>query len=102
MLAASFGPEVVEEEASEDVERLSSLGEAAGVVALEVRGVVFLFEDSFPQKDERPGDGKAVGRLPDLPSATEGIPCLPGGRAIHEAMLGRLREVLVTAFTGGM
>jgi hypothetical protein len=48
MLAASFGPEVVEEEASKDVKRLSSVGKAAGVVALEVRGVVFLFEDSFP------------------------------------------------------
>jgi len=101
MLAASFGPEVVEEEASKDVERLSSIGKAASVVALEVRGVVFLFEDSFPQKVERPGDGEVVGRLPDLPSATEGIPCLPSGRAIHEAMLGRFREVLVTTFVGG-
>ncbi len=102
MLAASFGPEVVEQEASKDVERLSSVGEAADVVALEVRGVVFLFEDSFPQKDERPSDGEAAGRLPDLPSATEGIPCLLGGRAIHEAMLGRLREVLVIAFACGL
>ncbi len=102
MLAASFGPEVVEEKAFEDVKRLSSVREAAGVVVLEVRGVVFLFEDSFPQKDERPGDEEATGRLPDLPSATESIPCLLGERAIHEAMLGRLREILVTAFTGGL
>jgi len=101
MLAASFEPEVVEEEASKDVERLSSVGKAAGVVALEVRGIIFLFEDSFPQKVERSGDGEVAGRLPDLPSATEGIPCLPSGHAIHEAMLGRLREVLVTAFAGG-
>jgi hypothetical protein len=102
MLAASFGPEVVEEKAFEDVKRLSFIREAAGVVALEVRGVVFLFEDNFPQKDERPGDGEAVGRLPNIPSATESIPSLLGGRAIHEAMLGRLREVLVTAFAGGL
>ncbi len=88
MLAASFGPEVIEKEASEDVERLSPVREAAGVVALEVQGVVLLFEDSFPQKDEGPGDGEAVGRLPFIPSATENIPGLLGGRAIHEAMLG--------------
>jgi hypothetical protein len=102
MLAASFGPEVVEEKASEDVKQLSSTREAADVVALEVRGVVFLFEDIFPQKDERPGDGEAVGRLPNIPSAMENIPCFLGGRAIHEAMLGRLREVLVTAFASGL
>ncbi len=102
MLAASFGPEVVEKEASEDVERLSPVREAAGVVALEVRGVVLLFEDGFPQKDEGPGDGEAVGRLPFIPSTTESIPGLPGGRAIHEAMLGRLREVMVATFAGGL
>jgi hypothetical protein len=48
MLAASFGPEVVEKEASEDVERLLPIREAAGVVTLEVRGVVLLFKNSFP------------------------------------------------------
>jgi hypothetical protein len=102
MLAASFGPKVVEEKASEDVKWLSSVREAAGVVALQVQGVVFLFEDSLPQKDERPGDGEAIGRLPFIPSATESIPSLLGGRAIHEAMLGRLREAQVTAFAGGL
>ncbi len=66
------------------------------MVALEVRGVVFLFEDSFPQKDERSGDGEAVGHLLNIPSATESIPCLLGRHVIHEAMLSRLREVLVT------
>ncbi len=48
MLAASFGPEVVEQKAPEDVERLSSIGEAARVIAVEVRGVVFLFEHGLP------------------------------------------------------
>ncbi len=74
MLAASFGPEVVKEKASEDVERLSSVKVAANVVALKVQGVVLLFEDNFPQKDEGPGDGEAVGRLPFLPGATKSIP----------------------------
>ncbi len=53
--AASFRPEEVKEEASEDVERLTSIGETAHVVALEVRGAIFLFEDRFFQEDERPG-----------------------------------------------
>jgi hypothetical protein len=48
MFATSFGPEVVEQEAPEDVEKLTSIGEAARVIAVEVRGVVFLFEDDLP------------------------------------------------------
>jgi len=74
MLAASFRPEVVEEKASENVKRLSHVRETARVVSLEVWGVVFLFEDNFPEKDEGPGDGEMVGRLPFLPRATESIP----------------------------
>ncbi len=85
MLAASFGPEVVEEKGSENVKQLPPVREATRVVSLEVRGVVFLFEDSFPEKDEGPGDGEAVGGLPFLPRATKGIPGLLGGGAIHEA-----------------
>jgi hypothetical protein len=53
------------------------------VVVLKVWGVVFLFEDNFPEEDEGPGDGEAVGHLPLLPSATESIPSLLGGGAIH-------------------
>jgi hypothetical protein len=45
---ASFGPEVVEQKVPEDVERLSPIGEAACVIAVEVRGVVFLFEHDLP------------------------------------------------------
>jgi hypothetical protein len=72
------------------------------VVALKVRKVVFLFENGFPQKDERPSDGEAVGHLPFTPNAEEGIPSLLGESAIHEAMLGRLRGPLVTTFAGGL
>ncbi len=102
MLVASFGPEVVEEKASEDVKRLSSVRVATSVVALKVRGVVLLFEDNFPQKDEGPGDGEVVGRLPFILGATKSTPSLPGGGAIHEAMLGRLREVLIATFACGL
>jgi hypothetical protein len=79
MLAASFGPKVVEEKASENVKRLSPVRETAHVVSLKVRGVVFLFEDNFPEKDEGLGDGEVVGRLPFIPRAMEGIPGLLGG-----------------------
>ncbi len=99
---ASLGPEVVEEKAPEDVERLAAVGEAARVIALEVRGIVFFFENSFPEKDEGPGDGEAVGRPPLIPSATEGVPGLLGRGAIHEAVLRRLRDVLVATFAGGL
>jgi hypothetical protein len=44
------------------------------VVALKVQRVVFFFENGFPQKDERPGDGEAFGRLPFIPDTKEGIP----------------------------
>jgi hypothetical protein len=102
MLATSFGPEVVEEKASENVKRLSFVGEAARVVLLKVRGVVFLFNDGFPEKDEGPGDGEAVRRLPFIPSATERIPGLLSGGALHEAMLSTLRETLVATFASGL
>ncbi len=102
MLAASFGPEVVEEKASEDVKRLPPVGEAARVVTLKVQGVVFLFKDDFPEKDEGPSDGEAIGRLPFIASATEGIPGLLGGGALHEAVLSRLTETLVATFAGGV
>jgi hypothetical protein len=102
MLAASFGPEVVEEEASKNVERLTFVRETARVVSLKARGIVFLLEGSFPEEDERPCDGEMVGRLPFIPSATEGIPGLLGRGAIHEAVLGRFREALVAAFAGGL
>ncbi len=101
MPAASFGPEVVEKKASEYVERLTSVGEAVSVVALEVQGVVLLFEDRFPKKDEGPGDGEVVGRLPFGPDTTESIPRFAGGGAFHKAVLGRFGEVLIASFAGG-
>jgi len=102
MLVASFGPKVVEEKTFENVKQLSPVRETARVVSLKVLGVVFLFEDNFPEKDEGPSDGEAVGRLPFIPSVTEGIPGLLGGGAIHEAVLGRLRETLDATFAGGL
>jgi hypothetical protein len=96
-----FKPEIVQEKASEDIERLSSVGEATRVISVKVRGVVFFFEHRLSKEDEGPGDGEAVGRLPFVPDAEEGIPGLLGGNAFHETMLGGLRESLVAAFAEG-
>jgi hypothetical protein len=90
VFAAPFEPKVVKQEASEDVEGLSSVGEIARVIAVEVRGVVFLFEDGFPKENERPGDVEVVGRLPFTTNAEEGFPGLLGGGTFHEAVLGGL------------
>jgi hypothetical protein len=101
VFAASFGPEEIEQKAPEDVERLALVGEAARVVAVEVRRIVLFFEDSFAKKDKRLGDVEAVGSLPFVLNAEEGVPGLPSWDAFHEAVLGRLRESLVAAFAGG-
>ncbi len=102
MFTASFGPEIVEQKAPEDVERLSPIGEAARLIAVEVRGVVFLFQHGFTKKNERLGDVGAVGRLPFAPYVKEGIPGLLSRDAFHEVVLGRLRESLVAAFAGSL
>jgi len=81
---------------------LPFIGEIAYVVSLEVQGVIFFFEDGFPEQDEGPGDGDAIGSLPHFPSATKGIPGVLNGGAVKEAVLGRLGETLVTAFAGGL
>ncbi|CAM6002850.1 unnamed protein product [Sphagnum balticum] len=98
MLATSFRPEVVKKEAPKDVKRLSSIGEAARVIAVEVWGVVFLFKHGLPQENKGPGDVEAVWRLPFAPHAEEGVPGLSNRDAFHEAMLGKLWKSLIITF----
>jgi hypothetical protein len=83
VIAASLRPEVVNQEAPEDVKGLAAVGEAARVIAVEVRGVVVLFKDGFSKEDERPGDVEAIGRSPFVPYSVEGFPCLLSRSAIH-------------------
>jgi len=94
-------PEVVNQEAPEDVEGLATVGEAARVIAVEVWGVVVLFEDGFTEKDERPGDVEAIGRSPFVPYSVKGFPSLLSRSAIHKTVLGGLRGSLVTALASG-
>jgi hypothetical protein len=102
MFATSFGPKVVEQKAPEDVEGLSSICEAARVIAMKVRGVVFLFKYGFPKKNEGPCDVGAVGRLPFAPNTKEGIPSLLSRDAFHETVLGGLQESLVAALASSL
>jgi len=101
VFAASFGPKIIEQEVPKDVEGLTAVSESARVIVVKVRGVVIFFEDGFPKEDEGPGDVEAVERLPFVLNTTKGIPSLPSKGAIHEAVLGRFRESLVTALASG-
>ncbi|CAK9869248.1 unnamed protein product [Sphagnum jensenii] len=101
MLAASLGPEVVEQEAPEDVKGLMSVGETARMVAVEVCRVIDLFENGLSEEDKRPGDLEAVWCPPIVPYPEECILSLLGRGALHEAMLGGFRESLITALAGG-
>jgi hypothetical protein len=100
--SASFGPEVVEEEAPEDVEWLPSVGKPASVVIVEVRGVIILLKHGLAKENEGLGDGEAVRRLPFFPNVEESFPRQLSGRVVHEAVLGRFRKSLIAAFAEGL
>ncbi len=100
--SASFEPKIIKQKAPKNVEGLSPVGEATRVVAMEVRGVVLFFEHGLPKKNEGPGNGEAVGRLPLTPDTKENTPGLLGRGAFHEAVSGRFLEPLVAAFAGGL
>jgi hypothetical protein len=101
VLATPLGPEVVEQEAPEDIERLTNVREATRMVAVQIWGVVIGFEDGFLEEDEGPVDVEAVGRPPFAPNTTEGLPSLLSRDAFHEAVLGGFLESLVIDFAGG-
>jgi hypothetical protein len=54
VFATSLEPEIVEQEALEDVEGLTAVSEIARMIVVQVWGIVIHFEDGFPKKDERP------------------------------------------------
>ncbi len=102
MPSASFGLEIIEQEAPKNVEWLSLVGEATRVVSVKVWGVVLLFEHGLPKEHEGPGNAEAVGRLPFAPDAEKNIPSLLGRGAFHETVSARFLEPLVTSFAGGL
>jgi len=86
--SASFELEVVKDKATEDVERLSEVGETASVVREELRRVVLMLHDSFSEKHERLGGGEALGRFPFLPNSLVGVPLAMGHGTLEQAVLG--------------
>jgi hypothetical protein len=70
MFSTSFRPEIIEKEATKDVERLPGVSEAASVVREEAWGVIFVFQDGFTEKHE----GVSVG-FPFDPNVFVGFPC---------------------------
>jgi hypothetical protein len=101
VFATSLGPEVVEQEAPEDVKGLASIGEAACMVVVKVRGVVFFFEDGLPKENEGPGDVEVVGRSPFVPNAEENIPSPLSRGAFPKTVLSGFRKSLIAALAGG-
>jgi len=101
VLAAPFGPEVVENEGVEDVKKLHEVGETAGVVSVEAGRVVLAFDGGLSKQDEWPVDGDVLGGLPFLPDSPKSHPGALCGRAVQEAMLGGLRGPGVACVVGG-
>ncbi|CAM6056268.1 unnamed protein product [Sphagnum tenellum] len=97
VFATSLRPEIVEQEALEDVEGLPAVGETAHMVTVEVQEIVIFFKDGLSKENKWPGDVEAVGRPPFVPNTEVGIPSLLSRGAFHEAVLGGFRESLVTA-----
>ncbi len=52
--SAPLRPEIVEQETSENVQRLPRVGEAARVIREKTVRVVLSFDDSFPQHHKQP------------------------------------------------
>jgi hypothetical protein len=101
VLAAPFGPKVVEDEGAEDVERLPEVGETAGVVSVEAGRVVLSLDGGLSEQDEWLVDGDVLGSLPFLPDSPESHPGALRGRAVQEAMLGGLKGPGVACVASG-
>ncbi len=95
---ASFGLDVVQDEASKYVQGLSWVGEAASVVSELPRRVVLFFQDRFPEKDEGPIDVELHRSFPVVPYSLESSPCFEHPVAFEQAMLGGLLRVALADF----
>jgi hypothetical protein len=87
MFSTSFRPEIIYKEATEDVEWLPGVNEAAGVVREEAWGVVFVFQGGFTKESKRPGDLDVSVGFPFDPEAFVGFPGELSLWAIEQAVL---------------
>ncbi len=93
--STSLSPKGINNEATQNVQWLPRVGEAAGVIRQESGGVVVPFHRRFAQKDERPGNIQIIRRVPFRPDPLEGFPGALRLGAFHEAVLGRFLDVAV-------
>jgi hypothetical protein len=84
---ASPGPDVIQDEAPEDVERLSWISEASSVVGEVSRGILLPFEDRFSKEYERPVDVELLRSFPLLPYSLVGFPSFECTGAFEQAVL---------------
>jgi len=101
VLTTPLGPKVVQNEGSEDVERLPKVGEAANVVGVEFGRVIFAFNGGLAKQSEGPVHGDAFGSFPFLPNSSERALGALHGRAVQEAMLRGLKSPNIAGVAGG-
>ncbi len=80
---------------------MSRIGEATDVVFVEIGGIVFTFDDRLSEKDERPREGRVLGRLPVFPDPLERLPGALNRRVVEQVMLGKFRHSCVADFARG-
>ncbi len=101
VLSAPFGREIVEQETTKNVQRLSKIGEASRMVHEESERVILSLDDGFPQEHERPGGDDVIGRLPFSPNSFIGFPSALRHGAFEQAMDGRFNLPGVADFALG-
>ncbi|CAK9208700.1 unnamed protein product [Sphagnum troendelagicum] len=101
VLLAPFGPEVIEDKATKDVEWLSEVGEIAGVVHEKPERVVLVLHGSFTEKRKWPGESETSGCFPFVPNSLVGVPHALGHGAFEKAVLGGFLDAKVTNFALG-
>ncbi len=101
MLTTPLRPKVVQNEGSEDIERLLEVGEAANVVGVESGRVVFAFDGGLAKQCEGPINGDALGSFPFLPNSFERAPGALRRRAVQEAVLRGLKSPSIVGVAGG-
>jgi hypothetical protein len=83
---------VVQDKASEDVERLPCVRVSAGIVRKEAERIVVELCGDFAKEHKRPSDLKVSIRFPFTPDALESLPHILSHRAVEQTVLGGLLD----------
>ncbi|CAK9200165.1 unnamed protein product [Sphagnum troendelagicum] len=92
---------MVQNEAPENVKRLTSVREASCVVREKVGSVVVELHSDFAKERKRPGDLKVAMNFPFAPYALEGLPCLLSHGTMKQTVLRGLLSVRIAYFAVG-